>query len=219
MNPPELIHSPAPWSLVGKGYVILVKLDPAFVAEHVTVPDGLKGRFSGGIGTVMFVDYLSSDVGPYRELLFVPGMFSLGLNKYFSITRIYVSTMDSVVNGRNNWGIPKELAEFEVTRDGHDEIVRVGMQGRLITELVFHTFPGWLPVTTALVPPRLRTLAHHHEGKTYLTTPFARGVVSPARLIHAMVEGSAFPDFTRGRFLGTLSVPKFLMAFPEATIL
>ncbi len=55
--------------------------------------------------------------------------------------------------------------------------------------------------------------------------------MNPPELIHApapwslvgngyvMVDGSAFPDFTRGRVLGTLSVPKFLMASPEATIL
>lgn len=219
MNHLNLIDAPAPWSLVGRGFIILVKLDPGFVAEKGFVPKELRGSFSGGLGTVMYVDYLSSDVGPYRELLFIPGRFSLHRKKYFSITRIYVSTLDSVVNGRNNWGIPKELAEFEVIRDGHDEIVRVSRDNRLCAELHVRTFPCSIPVSTALVPAGLRTLVHHYEGKTYLTTPGAKGVVSPAHLTHAVIDDTTFPDFTRGRVLGTVSVPNFLMTFPRARII
>ncbi|GAB3639487.1 acetoacetate decarboxylase family protein [Spirosoma arcticum] len=66
----------------------------------------------GWVGTVMLVDYETSPVGPYQELLFVPGLFRFGDTTSFSIAKIYVSTRASVWNGRQNWGIPKELAHF-----------------------------------------------------------------------------------------------------------
>lgn len=212
------ITAPAPWSLVGSGYIVLTKLDPGFVSEKGFLPEHLKGRFTGGIGTVMYMDYLSSDVGPYRELLFIPGMFCLGGKRYHSITKIFVSTEASVVNGRNNWGIPKELADFETLREGRVEMIRISRGGRLLAELHFQSLQWSLPVTTSLVPAGLRTLAQHYDGKTYLTTPGARGTVSPARLTHAAMDESSFPDFTRGRLVCTVGVPVFLMTFPEARI-
>jgi hypothetical protein len=214
-----MTHAPAPWVLVGQGYITLVMLSPDFVVQQGFVPDALQGRFAGGMGMVMYVDYLSSDVGPYREILFIPGMFDVGGRKYFSITRIFVSTRESVVNGRRNWGIPKELADFEVSREGGVEYVRMSRDGRQFAELRFRALPFSVPVTTALVPRGPRTLVHLHEGRTYLTAPGARGAASPARLVHARIDGAVFPDFTQGRILGTVAVPKFLMTFPEARIL
>ncbi len=96
-------------------------------------------RFHGGVGFVMLVRYKTSNgephtalqfqeiesvgelipslrmVGPYDELIYVPGLFSRRSPsdqqqpvEYFpAITRIYVSTDESVYNGRKNWGIPK----------------------------------------------------------------------------------------------------------------
>ncbi|HXK45909.1 MAG TPA: acetoacetate decarboxylase family protein [Deltaproteobacteria bacterium] len=219
MKNKPLIEAPAPWSLMGHGYVVLVRFDPGFVADQGFVPEPLKGLFSGGFGTIMYVDYLSSDVGPYKELLFIPGLFAFGRKRYYSITKIYVSTEDSVVNGRNNWGIPKELSDFEVIRDQRTEIIRMSRGNRPCVELHFRSLPCSLPVTTALIPAGLRTLAHHHDGRTYLTTPRARGVVSPAHLTHALIDGSAFPDFNLGRILCSVSIPHFFMTFPRARIL
>lgn len=219
MDGGTIISAPAPWFLLGRGYIILFKLTPDFVAAWGAVPEALEGCFAGGVGTVMYVDYLSSDVGPYRELLFVPGMFSLGSKRYFSITRIYVSTQDSVVNGRNNWGIPKERADFEVARDGDSECIRVSRDGVFCAELHFRSCRCGMPVTTAVIPPGMRTLIHAHGGRTYLTTPGARGSLAPARLTRAITDESLFPDFTYGRILCSFSVPKFLMTFPKARIL
>ncbi len=219
MDEGSVVRVPAPWVLTGQGHITLVRLSRDFVETRGFVPDALTGRFTGGIGMVMYVDYLSSDVGPYREILFIPGMFDVDGRKYFSITRIFVSTIESVVNGRKNWGIPKELAVFDVSRESGVESVRMSRDGRPFAELHFRDLPFPVPVTTALVPRGPRTLVHIHEGMTYLTTPGARGAVSPARLVHARIDGAVFPDFTQGRVLGTVAVPKFLMTFPQAVII
>lgn len=75
------------------------------------------GVFVGGTGTVQIVRYLSSPVGPYDEIMFVPGKFNvpgeLGGGAMSQITRIYVSSIQSVFNGRTHWNVPKNLAHFE----------------------------------------------------------------------------------------------------------
>ncbi len=216
----EIKAAPAPWALMGSGYIILLKLKGDFVEASGFVPESLKGSFAGGFGTVMYVDYAYSDAGPYQELLFIPGMFSFAAGRFFSITRIFVSTMESVVNGRNNWGIPKEVARFEHESPGRSiERIRIIKDERAAAELTFHSYNLSLPVTTGLVPRNWRTLAHHHTGKTYLTAPMARGSISPARLLNCSIKGSLFPDFTKGRIISAFKVPRFFMVFPKARII
>lgn len=103
---------PPPWRLTGNGIILLYRF-PRDFAEPWLQPE-LRSTFLGGIGAVMCVDYLSSDCGPYRELLFIPGAFRVGGRIRYSISKIYVSTATSVVSGIANWGIPKQQAEFMV---------------------------------------------------------------------------------------------------------
>ena len=55
--------------------------------------------------------------GPFEELAISPGEF---VNPFENepahrVTRAYVSSIPAVVNGRSNWGIPRELAQFIFT--------------------------------------------------------------------------------------------------------
>ncbi|RZK00390.1 MAG: acetoacetate decarboxylase, partial [Flavobacterium sp.] len=113
--------APPPWDLTGNGYVFLFHFSKAFVQEQGFLDDYQKDTYKGGLlglGTVMLVDYTTSDVGPYKELLFVPGRFSFNkpADNTWGISKIYVSSYYSVWNGRENWGIPKELAEFNIQK-------------------------------------------------------------------------------------------------------
>ena len=124
---------PAPWMLHGKGYIFLYRFKKDFVERSGNIPEYLKDSFIGGFGSVMLVDYESSEAGPYGELLFIPGKFRFNGRKLDTISKIYVSTMESVVNGRANWGIPKEKADFSFEKSGDDEekaIVSVGGKPR-----------------------------------------------------------------------------------------
>jgi hypothetical protein len=219
MNNQATISAPAPWALMGSGYIILLKLSRDFVETYGFVPDSLKGSFTGGFGTVMYVDYIYSDVGPYQELLFIPGTFGFMGKNFFSITKIFVSTLESVVNGQTNWGMPKELADFErESLDPSTECIRIFKDGSRAVELTFRSYNLRLPVTTGLVPPAWRTLAHHHEGKTFLATPVARGSIAPARLVDCSIKESFFPGFTQGRVISAFKVPHFFMVFPKARL-
>ena len=172
----------------------------------------------------MYVDYAESGCGPYRELLFIPGSlpFEDG-RRHLTIGRILVSTWDSVVNGRNNWGIPKDRADFEIERpagDGRDERIRVTSDGREVCELHFAAsrLAPPLPVSGGLLPERLRTLAQNLRGRTYYYAPEARGRVRPGRLLSWRFDATLFPDLAAAAVIAVAKVDSFRMRFPVARI-
>ena len=102
----------------------------------------------------MLVKYHSSDAGPYDELLFTPGRFHSPRGSFRSITKIYVSTWDSVINGRANWGIPKEIAQFEWKQlDDRTEQIVINRDDHRIAAFTLKTLDVKVPVTTSLLPP------------------------------------------------------------------
>jgi len=58
-------------------------------------------------GALMWVDYRETPIGPYRELLFIPGTVLVGSAQFFSISKIYVSTHDSRVSSIENWAFQR----------------------------------------------------------------------------------------------------------------
>ncbi|KAL4862130.1 hypothetical protein BDV12DRAFT_49811 [Aspergillus spectabilis] len=70
---------------------------------------------NGWLKGVMIVRYEDTDVGPYDELILIPGTAvnpNTGKSE-MRISTIYVSTDASVWNGRRNWNIPKHRAIFD----------------------------------------------------------------------------------------------------------
>lgn len=219
---PLITDAPAPWDLLGRGYISLLRFAENSPAQDAFLPDSLSGKRSRSrTAWMMFVDYATSDVGPYHELLFIPGSFPFeDGRRHLSISRIFVSSMDSVVNGQRNWGIPKDEAQFDVRygADGVDH-VRVSKDGEFLAELQFRHYPLPLPFSTALVPKSLRTLAQHHDGKTYVYTPSAQGWVRPAKLVSARSNPNLFPDLAQARAPVSIAVPRFSMRFPVSRII
>jgi hypothetical protein len=163
------------------------------------------------------VDYTQTPVGPYRELLVAPASFAHPQGTYPSITRIYVDSYDSVVNGRRNWGIPKDRADFERTAGaGGTETVRVSREGHAFAELVLRSSGPSLPVASWLLPSPLRTLVQHWQGKSYRFTLSASGKARMASVEHWSFDPNYFPDLARGRVLTGAYLPDFKMLFPEA---
>ena len=172
----------------------------------------------------MFVDYAESGCGPYRELLFLPGAFPFDDGRrHFTISRILVSTWDSVVNGRNNWGIPKDRADFEVTTDAaRARAVRAGdeRRPRAVRAALRRRCDSHrgCPVNGGLVPASLRTLAQRFRGRTYYYAPQARGRVRPGRLLSWRFDAELFPDLAGAAVVAALRVESFRMTFPAARV-
>jgi len=221
---PKVPLKPAPWDLRGSGWIVALKLPATQPAHDAFLPPELAGRGRGLASYLMYVDYAESGCGPYRELLFIPGAFPFDDGRsHLSISRILVSTWDSVVNGRANWGIPKDRADFEVERGGvhgREERVRVTSDGREVCELRFATLriAPPLPVHGALLPASLRTLAQRFRGRTYYYAPAARGWVRPGRLLSWNFDPVLFPDLAGAAVVAVLRVESFRLTFPVARI-
>lgn len=207
-----------PWSLEGSGSILLFRFEPEFLERHAFLPESLRSDLVGRLGLVMLVDYRGSGVGPYWELLFLAGPFLLDRRRVFSITKIYVSSEASAVNGRENWGIPKEVADFEVDRRGRTERVVVTLGGRTVADLTLGFRRFSLRVGAGMLPRSWRTLLQPAEGRTLITTLEGRGVLHPARLLKARIDPELFPDLTRGRVLAAVHASSFHLLLPPARI-
>ncbi|THU93670.1 hypothetical protein K435DRAFT_861300 [Dendrothele bispora CBS 962.96] len=120
--PQDLPVAPAPWNLdVSEGYVFVTPplLSISQLPEGFADPNEAKALSSNGtlipdIGTILIARYVSTPVGPYDEMIYIPGKWKYETGDLgFRITRIYVSTNESVINGRRNWNIPKHIAAFD----------------------------------------------------------------------------------------------------------
>lgn len=203
---------PPPWSLTGSGYILAYRFPRRFLEASGALADTAHlGEFVGGVGVVMLVNYTSSDAGPYRELLFIPGAFKHPRGRFYSITRIYVSTQVSVVSGRENWGIPKQWATFA---EDDDSVTTVSVGGKTIARFELSGAGPSLPTTTSLIPRRWRTLIQTYGDGALLTTPEASGWTGLAKVGKIEADPAHFPDLSGLRPFLALHAPRFQMTFP-----
>jgi len=209
---------PAPWTLSGYGYIILYRFGTTFANQQA--PGFLKGKAVPGFGSVMLVNYETSNCGPYGELLIIPGKYNYKEEKLHTISKIYVSSQDSVENGRANWGIPKELANFNfkpISKGLERVTVTNGaLPGSApIFEATFKSGFIPFPVNTALLP---FPLLQHLEGKAYQTTFKGRGIGRLVTMTDLKVSEEMFPDLTGIKPIAVIRVAPFHIMFPVAKI-
>lgn len=206
---------PAPWNLVGRGYILLYRLDREFLSSHHILGKEELKDFAGGFGAVMLVEYKDSNVGPYQELLFIPGKFRVGDDKWHRITRIYVSTDISVVNGRKNWGIPKELAKFSFleTEKGQETIEAFKGQDKFF-QTTLSTFGPSFPIHTALMP---LPLMQKHQDRLLQTTFRGSGFGRLTKVLDIWADEAHFPNLSAKKPLLAIQVTDFKIVFPKAT--
>jgi len=204
---------PAPWNLKGRGYILLYKFNKEFVQNKSFLPPFLNYSFKGGFGAIMIVDYLDSNLGPYQELLFIPGKFNHNKKKYYSITKIFVSSMESVVNGRNNWGIPKQLADFKYNNDFTD--ISVDIEGINIFNFSSDFDFFKIPVNTKLFSfPLLQRL----NKKDYYTKFKGKGFAKFSKTKTIESNPELFPDINNKKRIASFRIENFDIQFPKANI-
>lgn len=207
-------HVPPPWELTGTGTIIVFNFPREFVMDSGFVPPELRDSYAGGPGCVMIVDYHTSGVGPYRELLFIPGLFRYNSTRHYTITKIYVSTKASINNGWLNWGIPKELAEFDIqTGADSTDTTRVMLGGSLIFGLTTKCYGVQIPLNSTLLPVK-PSLGQMKDGALLVTRPEGAGTGQLAKVEAIEIDGRYFPDVTRVRPLVTGCVREFKVTFP-----
>lgn len=212
------MQAPPPWKLKGNGYIFLYHFPKSFVEKFGFLADYQDDRFNSDfVGTVMLVDYATSAVGPYHELLFVPGRLNFNKKKIFSISKIYVSSQESVENGIANWGIPKELADFKITKlSEKEEIVEVMIAGKTFFKAHLQKRSLKFPITTKFFPLKL---AQKLGNDLLITNSPAKGKASFAKLLNIEVDSSHFPPISQLKPLSILAVSDFEMEFPHPEII
>nr|WP_281397178.1 acetoacetate decarboxylase family protein [Chitinivorax tropicus] len=191
----------------------------AVLDEQAFLDDALRLTREGNLAYVMFVDYHTADCGPYRELLFMPGSCDFSGQRCLTISKIYVSSLSSIVNGARNWGIPKEHCDFDVQygKDGIDRI-RARKNGKVFVDLHLTHSGLRLPAKSSWIPERFRRLGQLRHGMHFIYTPKGRGNFRRAAMLCAEVDAAYFPDFTQGKLQFACRVTDFEMIFPVADI-
>lgn len=205
--------SAPPWSLTGDGFIWLFRFPRAFVLEHGFLAPWQREALRETLGAVILVRYTQSGVGPYDELLCIPGRFAVAGARHFSISVIYVSTEASVRWGIANWGIPKQQAQFE-RQQMHGEVVFSCATTTDEPILSARLRPLGLPfpVASALVPFRI---AQRRGEEVLITHPRAVGRARLCTVSRLAVNPAHFPDIARLRPLAVLAVESFRMTFPH----
>lgn len=208
--------APAPWVLRGSGFMTYWSLPPALTAVNAYSPEQIGAVPAGGPALVIVVEYAESPVGPYGEVFIAPQLYRLPDGRRCNaISRIYVGCQPSVVNGRANWGIPKELAHFDVTRAGaRDERYQASFEGQRFLDIGFRAHGPRLPLTSSLLPAPLRRYVQCFEGTAFEFDLRLRGWMRWARVTDVTIDPRRFPDLAQGRLLAALQVTDFEMHMP-----
>ncbi|KAJ7037981.1 hypothetical protein C8F04DRAFT_1090913 [Mycena alexandri] len=163
--------APAPWKLKGRSWIFLVSAlssTSSFPAGWSSAyqADALSsgGEFIGGLGLIQIVSYAESPVGPYDELIYVPGRWKYSDGtKAFRITQIYVSTEESTLNGRKNWNIPKQIANFDI-KTGSDGTTDISVTQPNASSPFFKASIKSIPILSSIsVPSNTSILGSYYK--------------------------------------------------------
>lgn len=165
------------------------------------LPDGLRPM--PGPCTVTAARYDDSPVGPYRELA-VAEPARLGARLGVCITTMAVTSVDSRLGGRVNWGFPKELGTLVWLDEGEDRIMRWEERG-----IVIRATPVGPPLPV-LMP--LRALQRRADGLVSVRG-HARGRGRLARIDMTIPEDDALAGLA-GRHHGLMVAGMRLVVNP-----
>lgn len=205
----------APWKLNGEGLILTYSFSKKWILNNGFVPAHMHHKFKGGLSFIMLADYHESDCGPYRELVFVPGLFYIDGKYQLMITKIYVTTDESKTSGRKNWGIPKELADIDWKLKGKNILFTAHKQDKKFFELQVQSNALAFPVNNTLVPFKFyQELA----GESFSFSPTGKGRATVGKLKGLKSVQTNFPDLSKGQFINCLHIKNFNLTFPKSEI-
>ncbi len=209
--------SPPPWKLYGDGIILLYKFSQNEIEQNPFINENYKNEYLGGFGAVMIVNYLQSNVGPYGELLFIPGRFRFGNIKRYHISKIYVSSIESVVNGIKNWAIPKELADFHFNSvSNRHHSIKVVKNDSVFFDIEYTVKGFSFPLSTTLLP---FPLFQENEGKIFLTKFYGKGKGKLITIKSLNVDSGLFPNISIKKPIIAMRVDAFNICFPIPAII
>lgn len=169
----------APWHLKGCAYVSLHLVDYNKARSHVPSYLDLVSVLPGyTVGGVYVSRYGAGSVLQYSELIVVPGLVKHRNTIGAWISHIYVDNPDSVAGGREIWGLPKEIAQF----DWHDRpSVVVKQSDRILCAMqVGWQLPLWHQSFAGQVFSQLQTLVQFQGKASFRSSIIGADLTIPA---------------------------------------
>jgi acetoacetate decarboxylase len=162
-TPPEFgsasaLFPPAPWQLRGWGIGTVQGVDVR-AARRVVPADCAIVTVAPGktLGGLLFVSYESGSTVVYRELAVVAALVRVGRRVAFYLPRLYVDSAASLTGGRAIWGVPKDMASFEVAASRTQRTIVVRCAGSDVCRLQAAVARGGVRLTVPM--PTLGTRA------------------------------------------------------------
>jgi len=166
-SPEPIIPVPPPWFLGAT--VFALPMAPAFPLPTKAYSPlernstAMEGNYVGLVGAILIIRYDDTPVGPYDELVLLPGFFEYPRNLADGTveirhnvrgSRFYVSQKYTTWNGRVNWNIPKHLAQFNWT-ENDDGSTSVSIYPFDTDNQPSESFPSTLPFFSMTFTPDL----------------------------------------------------------------
>jgi len=206
---------PAPWKLNGEGIILTYSFNKNWMLDNGFIPPHLHHKFKGGLSFIMLADYHESDCGPYQELVFIPGLFHLDGKYQLMITKIYVNSEESLAAGRDNWGLPKEMAEINWKTNGTNILFNAKINGNKFFETEIQSNSFAFPVSNALIPFKFY---QESSGQSYQFQPSGKGRATSAKMKGINSVEIKFPNLNQGKFINCLHIKNFKLSFPKSKI-
>jgi hypothetical protein len=204
---PATTYPPAPWRLRGQAHFHVLAVR---ATDLPRTPDGFRPLVVAGWGLAIagWVDYQGGSILRYGELLAaVVGRWPGGLSA--TVTHMWVDSPASRAGGRELWGYPKELAEFELAIDpsgtawasqpGGDELARGSFQALLTSPWRLKTKGGTVqPLDGRLVAVRSIFRSRPAIGRGLISAPDDSPLAFANRARRLISLGLRDFDFTFG---------------------
>lgn len=207
-----VLKSPAPWRLKGVGILLVYKLKREWVETYGNLPKHLKGKFKGGLGMLLLANYSESPVGPFHEILFIPGKFRKSRKQ--AVTRSFSDKEVSTQNLRSNWGIPTENVEIAWDTTPNQDRIRLAKNGDIFFSADFESGGLSFPLSTAFLPLRL---CQTWNKLKYFTRLSGSGWGKLVKIKQLDLNPDLFPDIRGIHPLFAIKVNPFFIRFPKPT--
>ena len=183
-----------------------------FIRDSCFLPEEWKILKWSGLGYVMLFDYQDSPVGPFHELMIIPGKANLGGSRLRTISKTYVDSVDRLFDGRSNWGIQGDLTDFQWTHKHRRHLIQMG------------SFAPWLeirlesggipfPVNSFLLPVHLH---QEIDGQIFKFSLSVKGRGRFGLIKDIKVDPMYFPELNLLEPLAAIYIDRLRMTFPVA---
>lgn len=207
---------PPPWTLKGYGlqtlHLLHVEQVRPYLPSDLTIIQVLPGLT---VGMIYVASYSAASVMPYNELIVANAIASYQGKVGAWISHIYVDNPDSVQGGRDIWGLPKEMADFQWQRGELPE-VQVSQGDRVLCSLTCKwrspsfsgfQFPVGAPVLSKLDS---RFITFSGQGNFGLHLAGINLRIPPKSPFAPMNFGQAWMSFYSDPLLLTAGVPALI---------